>query len=425
MGGFFHGLKDAFLSGLDTTTGQSANAERKQQTLDMQHQDQQRQQEFDMKLFDHMNEMGALPVVGGMVKAPMYDTSAPADMPDLVIARPADKTRLFTHKGADGQTVQFEMPDQATQARRQLYQHMQDAMGYPQTQIREAQNQNEAAATEAKTAGQYRGKNTADQEQRQAIGLDVPSALDEVLPGISTGPNGQARKVLPSELDDLTRSAGQFANYTSEAKHRGEVKAVGQPREVTDDNGNVTVVTDMSDGTVKETPLKAKGKTSKGTGGMTPFQQHSVAREDEADVHNRAMVWQNKMDAYEKEQADLSKENIAHGQEMTELGDQLANGELDKKSKAIAIRRKNLLQSLIDGNNEKFKTVESQKKAAQKIKDSIRGANGLDQSPTQAAATPAPKTATRAQIAAAAKKLGVDPAAAEQKYKDLGVSIID
>ncbi len=423
------GFLDSLMNGLQSNPvrqQREANVAATKQEVD------QRSHEFDMALWDKMNEMGALPVVGGAVHAPRDDTSAPVDLPDVVTTRPVDKTRLFTHKTADGQTVQFELPDQPTQQRRALYQHMQNVMGGPQQQVRAAENANVSAANEAGQLGHGRGVNEAAQENRQAIGLDVPSELDQVLPGISKGPNGQPRKILPSEADDLFRGVGEYANYKSEAEARkNPQKKVAKTELSRDDQGNQVQINTYSDGSIEELPVKAKGVTAKtsAAGGITPFQQHTIGREDEADVHNRAMVWQNKIDDFEKEQAKLSQENIAHGQEMTEIGTQLANGELKDTSqgkfKTQAIRRKGLLQSLIDGNNERFKTVESQKKSAQKIKDSIRGANGMEASPTQAAAQPAPKSATRAQIAAAAKKLGVTPEAAAAKYQSLGVKIID
>ncbi len=419
------GFLDSLMNGLPSNPvrqQREANVAATRQEVD------QRAHTFDMNLWDKMNEMGALPVVGGAVHAPMYDTSAPADMPDVVTTRPADKTRLFTHKTADGQTVQFELPDQATQQRRALYQHMQDVMGGPQQQIRGAENQQAGDKAASTYGGAERGRLEAESADTQTNGFNVPLTLNDVLPGISTGPNGQPRKVKAGDLDNLIKSTGDYANLTAEAENRkNPQKKVAKTELSRDDQGNQVQINTYSDGSIEELPVKAKGVTAKtsATGGITPFQAHTIGREDEADVHNRAMVWQNKMDKYEEEQSVLTKENIAHGQEMTELGTQLANKELNSKDKAKAIRQKNLLQSQIDGNKARFDILESQKKGAQKIKDSIRGANGIEQSPTQAAAQPAPKSATRAQIAAAAAKLGVTPEAAAAKYQSLGVKIID
>ncbi len=423
------GFLDQLMNGLNSSPirqQREANVAATKQEVD------QRAHTFDMNLWDKMNEMGALPVVGGAVHAPMYDTSAPADMPDVVTTRPADKTRLFTHKTADGQTVQFELPDQATQQRRALYQHMQDAMGPVQSQIRGAENQQAGDKAASTYGGAERGRLEAESADTQANGFNVPSTLNDVLPGISTGPNGQPRKVKASDLDNLIRSTGDYANLTTEAEARKHPqKKVAKTELSRDDQGNQVQINTYSDGSIEELPVKAKGVTAKtsAAGGITPFQAHTIGREDEADVHNRAMVWQNKMDKYEVDQAKLVDENVTHGREMTEIGTQLENGELkdtsNNKAKTQAIRRKKLLQSMIDGNNAQWKTLESQKNNAQKIKDSIRSANGMEASPTQAAAQPAPKSATRAQIAAAAKKLGVTPEAAAAKYQSLGVKIID
>ncbi len=416
------GFFDALMNGLPSNP---VRRQREATATGTEQQNRQSAEKFDMDLFNHMEQIGALPVVGGMVKSPMYDTSAPADMPDQVITRQADKKRVLTHKAADGQTVQFEVPDEQTQQRRGLYKHMQDVMGPVQTQVRDAENQNEGAAQAAKYRGIETGKNDADQVNREAIGLDVPSELEKVLPGISTGSNGKRRKVLPSELDDLTRSAGQFANYTSEAEARkNPQKKVAKTELSRDDAGKQTQIVTYTDGTMEEQPVNARGVTAKGAGaGLTTMQQHTVAREDENDIHNRAMVWQNKIDKFEGDQSELAKENVAHGQEMTEIGTQLANDELKGKDRAQAIRRKNLLQSLIDGNNEKFKTIEGQKKSALKIKDSIRAANGNPVAQEQAKANAPPKTATIGQVNKYAKQYGLDLAAAQKAFEDQGITI--
>ncbi len=423
MGGFLSRLGGAFIDSMSPGGVRGQQHERFDENQKKQQQDQ-RNQDFDMKLFDHMNEMGALPVVGGAVKAPMYDTSAPADMPDLVTTRPADKSRVFTHKAADGQTVQWELPDQATQQRRGLYEHMQQTMGPVQSQIRGAENEQAGEKAAATYGGAARGKNVADQENRRANGLMLPPNVQKAL-----GSSPDAR-FMPGEMDDMVRAAGSFdTNEANAEERRNPHKKVSRTELSRDDQGNQVQINTYTDGSIEELPVKAKGVTAKGgaNGGLTPFQQHTVGREDEADVHNRAMVWQNKMDKYEEEQSTLSKENIAHGQEMTELGTQLENGELPKKERAIAIRRKNLLGSLISGNNEKFKTLESQKKTAQKIKDSIRGANGMqpDQAATTTAApaNAAPKTATLGQVNKYAKQYNLDLATAQKAFEDQGITI--
>lgn len=424
------GWMDTLMNGLPSNPirqqREATVASTKQQTADAEQLAQQREQKFHMDALDKYLGMGANIVgPGGVVHEKMNDTSAPVDMPDGYRIRPADPKRTVTiGKGAD--QVQLELPTPEAQNQRALYQHMQETMGGPSspyTQAREAGNQAESDAQAAKYGGQKRGQLDAEAADTAANGFDLPAGLEEALPGITKGPNGQPRRVKSGELDDITRATGQYANYQSEAKNRNTPKPIGAGHEVTDDDGNTTMVTQMSDGSVKEVKLNAKGKTAKAPGGTTEYQQFQMDRSTANDAHGRAMVWQNKLDKLEEEGSTLAKENVAHGQEMTELGTQLENGELTGKDKAQAIRRKNLLQSMIDGNNEKFKAVASQKRSALKIKDSIMAANGGAVGQEQARANAAPKTATMAQIKTYAAKYGLDVAAAQKAFEADGITI--
>lgn len=425
MGGFMSRLGSTLVDAMSPGGVRGQQHQRFEENI--QGQDAlQREQRFHMEALDKYLNMGANVVgPGGVVHEKMNDTSAPVDMPDSYRLRPADPKRLITiGKGADA--VQLELPTPEAQNQRALYQHMQETMGgptNPYTQVREAGNQAESDAQAAKYGGQKRGQLDAEAADTAANGFDLPAGLEEALPGITKGPNGQPRRVKSGELDDITRATGQYANYQSEAKSRNTPKPIGAGREVTDDDGNTTMVTQMSDGSVKEVKLNAKGKTAKATGGTTEYQQFQMDRSTANDAHGRAMVWQNKLDKLEEEGSTLAKENVAHGQEMTELGTQLENGELTGKDKAQAIRRKNLLQSMIDGNNEKFKAVASQKRSALKIKDSIMAANGGAVGQEQARANAAPKTATMAQIKTYAAKYGLDVAAAQKAFEADGITI--
>lgn len=418
------GFMDQLMNGLDS----SPERRRREADANMaETQVDQKKHDFDMRLWDHMNEIGALPSVGGMVKAPMYDTSAPPEMQDAVVTRPADKTRLFTHKTADGQTVQFEMPDEPTQQRRALYQHMQSVMGPAQQQIRGAADENAAATQEATQLGSARGKNKGDVEKRASEGIAIPKQLEDVLPGIATGADGQPVKVLPSELDDITRAAGQFANYQSEAATRkNPAKKVIKSELSRDDQGNQTIINSYGDGTTEEVPVKAKGVTAKGgaNGQPTPYQQYTMGRNTQNDTHARAMVWQNKLDTLQSEEDKLSEQNVSAGREMTEIGTQLQNGELTgTTAKNQAKRRLSTLQAQIDGNNQRVKAIGSQKKNALTIKNSIMSASGGAVAQEQAKANAAPKTANLGQVNAYAKKYGLTLEAAQKAFEDDGVTV--
>ncbi len=440
--GLFDGLSDLLING-PKSEGRAAGQQ--QQQIQKQQADE-RAQKFDMDLFDHMNDQGALPVVGGMVKEPMFNAGNPAlgmspqgDLPAGVasvpegvgptagtVMRKADPQRTFTHKAADGSTVQWEVPTPDAMRNKALYQHISDLMSPAQKQARQMQNDETANATQATSLGQARGKNTADVEKRNAEGIALPSSLEEVLPGITKDANGNPVKVLPTELYDITRAVGQFANYQSEAEARG--KKVDRPVKTTlsrDDQGNQTLINEMPDGTVKEIPIKAKGvtKTDASTE-PTAYQKFEMGRSTQNDAHARAMVWQNKTDTLQAEEDKLSQQNVAAGEEMRELGTQLQNGELTgTTAKNQAKRRLSTLQAQIDGNNQRVSTIHGQKKNAQTIKNSIMAASGNPAAAEEQKANAAPKTATLGQVNAYAKKYGLDLAAAQKAFEDDGITV--
>ncbi|MGA3190488.1 MAG: hypothetical protein ABSF22_25570 [Bryobacteraceae bacterium] len=95
-----------------------------------QRQEQQKlreKQQSDQQLSDHMNQLGAKPVIAGTV----YDTEKIPDYSgetegyDVPIARPADPSRTVKHKSAEGDAVQWELP----MASEQRYRKLNDIFG--------------------------------------------------------------------------------------------------------------------------------------------------------------------------------------------------------------------------------------------------------------------------------------------------------
>lgn len=441
MGAFFSGLKDAFLNGLDTTTGQSENKLRKQQTSDMARAEERKQQQFNIDSLDKYLGMGANIVgPGGVVHEKMNDTSAPADMPDAYRIRPADP-KLVRTIGQGPSAVQIELPTPEAQDRAAIYKHMQDTMGVPQQQIRSAANQNVSDTQQATTLGQGRGKNRADVEKRDSEGIAVPSALDEVLPGISKGANGGPNKVLPSELDDLTRSAGQFANYQSEAAARKNPtpKATGPGHLSVDGEGNQTLITEMNDGSVKETPIKAKG-TPGGAKAPNAYQQFQMGRDNANDARSRVKEWQDKLDKAQSDSEKQWADTQALDQQVAETQSQLAEKTTGILGSGIgasnvmnAAERYKVKGKLADLQKQataaraKAVAIDQQKKGYDVIRRSVMGANGIQdggQAPATGAASAAPKKATLGQVNAYAKKYGLDLAAAQKAFEADGVTVV-
>jgi hypothetical protein len=140
----------------------------------------QRQSSADQALMEHMNTIGALPVVAGTVKETMPGQGF---NPDMIVARPADKSRTVTHKSAEGDKVQWELPTPETQQAKQL------KLAAPVIAAGQANTQATAQATALGTA---QGRTAGETQDLAANGvaLDEPTAARLGVPASTQNPDG-------------------------------------------------------------------------------------------------------------------------------------------------------------------------------------------------------------------------------------------
>ena len=252
MAGFAHALGHVLKTGFDLTeTGQRYN----QSKLKEQQQNNALDQ-ADEEFANHMMQTGARPVINGAVKRDLTSDDG-TTVPNALVDK-ADPGRVITHKLRNGQKVQYEIATPEEQIGRQallLHQQFTDPNA---VSTREGQR-GEAAATaganaEATAAGTARAGAAARESRLATEGVDVPSSLDSIFPGISQIPGTPAtpasseqitpgisletnaqpgtpakpRKLLPAELGSLTTAAEGAANVKSQVDQRAMTKAVQQ-----------------------------------------------------------------------------------------------------------------------------------------------------------------------------------------------------
>ncbi len=157
-----------------------------QQQLDIEKQQQEHQNRAaDLAFHQHLTELGARPVVNGLVKEeqPVPDLPAgsvpglpsgitPAKflgLPETVsVMRKADPSRLVKFKDSTGDPVAYELPSVGSQAWRQMMQAR-------------AQAQSEAGGmqSEAEARGRTTGAEEAQQDFRQKYGMPLSPELEQ------------------------------------------------------------------------------------------------------------------------------------------------------------------------------------------------------------------------------------------------------
>jgi hypothetical protein len=178
---------------------QKQGQNQKQQQIDMEKQQQLRQQQdSDRMLAEHMNSIGAKPVIAGTVK----DTQTIPETPGvfgggqtITLARPVDSTRVVKHKSAEGDSVQWELPTAEEQAQRQVQ------LKQPQVAADVAEAGQKAQAT---STGQAAGVTAGKQADLLARGIPVTKdmAAGWQQPGM------EGTTILPEERDTLNRYLG-------------------------------------------------------------------------------------------------------------------------------------------------------------------------------------------------------------------------
>jgi hypothetical protein len=379
---------------------------------------------FNVQALHDAMDNGDLPVgPGNQVRRTGYNAGNPAlgaPPTNGTYLDQADPARTYTHKAPSGQVFTFEKASPQDKAAKAMFDYIHGQQDPAQIQARKVSDENLANTKTAESRGIATGKNqAADAEAAGPGGVDVPSTLDDVLPGISM--NGdKKRRVMPGELDNIIRATGSYADLTAKADPKKS--KVVRSELSRDDQGNQVQINTNDDGTVTETPVKAKGVTAKKTAdGVTPYQDFQMRRAGQTDIENRVKPWQKRIEDAQTEEDKISAENIGHGREMTEVGTQLQNGALKTKSaRASAQRRLSTLQAAIDQNNQRVTTLHSVKKNAQKIKDDLSG-GGAQQQP-QASAAP-PKVASMAQVQKYAKQNNMDVVAAQKAFEAEGIKV--
>ena len=209
MGNFFSGLGHVLKSGFDLTdTGM-----RKQQ-LDLQKQQQRRQQEqSDIDFVQHMRDMGAIPIYPGSnaVKRDLTLPNGETIPGGLLDKAGSDGRQVVTHTGANGDKLQFELPspDEQINFHAQRLANQFAAEGPTrQASAREAVT-NASNLEAAKVAAQA----DAEEAARQKYGIAIPPDISKVF-GID---QASGRKVLLPELSNLENVSSNIENRRMQA----------------------------------------------------------------------------------------------------------------------------------------------------------------------------------------------------------------
>ncbi len=153
-------------------------------------------------------------------------------------------------------------------------------------------------------------------------------------------------------------------------------KPVGAGQNLTDDNGNVTRVTTMTDGTVKKESLGALGKKTKPTGALTAYQTNQIARQKQADADKATMrnaqhtADQTAFDQHHAEIGKLNTEEQGVWSDSAAIVKSLRSGVDPNGKKVLPATAKQLHQQLND-NAKQIKALQAQQQAHMKAKTDI------------------------------------------------------
>jgi len=413
MGGFAHGLAQVLKTGFDlTNVGQRYDELKRRRSADEELRNQ-----ADTEFAELIATKGRPVLPGGLVQN------------DDGTVRRADPSRLAKHKTAKGETVMGELYTPEEQIGKQAERLMKQFQA--EAEIRGAQNTEAVNFEGQKATARKNAETAADAQAREQNGIPIPAELDKVFPGISLGGRArpaaaapmsetsspgtfagrEQRKVLPTELDDLIRSAGSFSNYQSQIEQRGQPKArtIKSTDKIEDKStGKVTQVITYDDGTIEEKPLSATVAKEKpgGAGGITAYQQLQLQERAENKKAATLNSWQSKLDKIQQDQDAIVKETEAASSEYEDLQTQLASGAFDESvaQKANAIKKSGQLKAKIVSNHAAHAALEEKKKGVDVIRTGLmRG--------TQQAAT----DATAGADAAAASATDANPIAQDAK----------
>jgi len=199
------------------------------------------------------------PIEAGMVSedlpTPSLQQTADPGNPSLSMTptrgslrRKADPSRTVKVKTRDGQTIMGELYSPEEQMQRQT------AM--------EANRQHDLASAALpdhinRMLAETRAKQSLADEDLQKNGIELSPEISKTL-GVP-----ERKKFQPSQIDEMARAAGSYENYKSIIKQRDAkpTLTVRSSHMTADDNGNQTIIQEMSDGSIVEKQLNAKGKT--------------------------------------------------------------------------------------------------------------------------------------------------------------------
>lgn len=203
---------------------QKRGLDQHQQQIDMQQQEQQRRaQAADNEFAEHMQKLGATPIVNGVVKrqlgAKMPDSEVGnvkmpgAEVPGILLDKP-DPNRVVNWKASDGTPIAFELPSLADQIRTQWA---------AQAPVREGQVQQERATAQAHAEGSAAGQSAGRQADLAARGVELPADLAEYykLPA--------GLKVLPEQLQSISGhyASVERAKVVTDAAGERQKNAIG------------------------------------------------------------------------------------------------------------------------------------------------------------------------------------------------------
>lgn len=146
--------------GMDTARDQ------RQQQIDLEKQEQTRRaQEADQAFAEHMQQLGARPVVNGVVKRPDTATLGGQTINfDRLDQAGTEGRTVIGHKSAEGDQVQWELPTLHEQILNQWN---------AQAPVREGETQQAGAVAKAKQYGTVSGQEQARDEERRNNGVQL------------------------------------------------------------------------------------------------------------------------------------------------------------------------------------------------------------------------------------------------------------
>lgn len=465
MGGFFHslatGMKAIGKSAVEGLPGTQLRQrhDQNQQNKEIQAQEADRQQrEADLALHEHMMQYGR-PSVGGTVMDEQPESSVdPVEMdipgggkatitlpklPAVQYARPVDKSRMVTPFKDRSVGYELYTPEELAQRQARLKE--------PGLQ----QNVEQARSTAEATAVGHGAGTTAAREadlQNRGVTLSDDQAKSYGLqPGMKITPEEMvslSRGIVPATIRnqgafDRTKYAADVRARAAEIKQQGDAEFKKRQLEYQDKWKNLAEAGRNSRNATNQAGLNSRVNSKIGV----DQKLHSSLLKDAYQEEQKQLEAQALLE--ETEQPGYFGTSIGAGKAPAVQDGEQFNDPWTGKKLVMSPAQRQRIKFALDRSMNRHESLTSQaSQIAQRygLEPADQGAQdtpGPDEQPnnpqppataapaTPRAATPpaaapkpaAPKVMSKAQVAAAAKKLGVTPAVAEAKYAALGIKV--